>query len=201
MNVGGIANISYTKENQQIAFDICPANFVLNYLANQLNLEYDRNGEIAKTGTLNQKMFDELNQINYYQLHSPKSLGREWIHHFIFPIIDSFSISIQDKLHTYTHHIAYQLSNVLNKLSRKNINYQTLVTGGGAFHSFLWKEVIPIYLNKNCQLVFPDSMIINFKEALIFAFLGVLRIRGEENSLSTITGASQNSCGGIVVGK
>ncbi len=201
LNIGGIANMSYSIQNKRIAFDICPANFILNYLAQQINKEYDKNGELAKSGTLNQKMLNELNAIAYYRLPSPKSLGREYIERHFLPIIDSYTIPIHDKLHTYCHHIIFQVAEIVNKLSQqKNKTYSVLMTGGGAWNTFLWNELAPQYLRSNIPLFIPDNSIVDFKEALVFAFLGVLRIRNEINCLSSVTGASIDSCGGVIFG-
>lgn len=188
LNLGGIANISFQTQ-QRIAFDICPANIVLNKLANTLGQDYDNKGEMAKSGSLNTSLLKELNALDYYKTPYPKSLGIEWIEQTIFPILASSNISTEDKLNTFTQHISIQIANHLTEGST------TLVTGGGAYNSFLIER---IKTNSNSRIILPKKHIIDFKEALIFAFLGILRIRQETNVLKSVTGASTNNIGGCI---
>ena len=105
LNLGGFANISFNKNNKRIAFDICPVNFVLNHLAENHGLPYDKNGNLGRQGNVHTVLLNELNQIPYYQSTSPKSLGREWVEQEIFPVIDQFKISETDKIRTVYEHI------------------------------------------------------------------------------------------------
>jgi len=188
INIGGIANISI--KNNAKAFDICPANIVLNKLANELDLAYDNEGKIADSGKLNNELLNKLNQLQYYSDLPPKSLGIEWIENNIFPIINSYKISPTDKLKTFSTHIAMQISNYINVP-----NTTVFITGGGTFNTFLINQ---IKQHSKSQIIIPPTEIINFKEALIFAFLGVLRLRNETNCLSSVTGAIDNSIGGCI---
>ena len=190
INLGGIANISFQKENQRIAYDICPVNIVLNKLSNDLSQPYDKNGDIAQTGKIDQELLSELNNLNYYSLSYPKSLGIENIETETFPIINSHTISTKDKLRTFVEHIAIQITNNITAN-----NKEVLITGGGTFNSFLIER---INANSNNNIIIPLPQIIDFKEALIFAFLGVLRLRKEANTLKSVTGASQNNIGGCI---
>ncbi|MCB9335535.1 MAG: anhydro-N-acetylmuramic acid kinase, partial [Flavobacteriales bacterium] len=162
LNLGGITNISF-KKDKRLAFDICPNNIVLNFLANKLNLEYDNNGRIAKSGNLNESLLNELNLLNYYNEPYPKSLGIEWIQSCIFPILSKFKIPIADQLRTFCEHIAIQISKHLSP------NSQVLITGGGAYNKFLIERIKEL---NSCQIIIPDKQLIDFKEALIFGFLG-----------------------------
>jgi anhydro-N-acetylmuramic acid kinase len=188
LNLGGIANISYQKE-ERIAFDICPTNIILNKLANELGKEYDENGDIAKSGKIDNTLLNELNKLEYYQKPHPKSLGIEWVEQNISPILNNYKISIEDKLCTFTEHIAQQISVQLKKGS------SLFITGGGAFNSFLIQRLRE---NSNVKIVIPIKEIINFKEALIFGFLGVLRFRNEINTLKSVTGARFDNIGGCI---
>ncbi|PKP15083.1 MAG: anhydro-N-acetylmuramic acid kinase, partial [Bacteroidetes bacterium HGW-Bacteroidetes-23] len=132
LNLGGFSNISFEENGKRIAFDISPVNTVLNFYANQIGLNYDDKGEIARSGKLNQVLLSELNNLDFYQKKYPKSLGIEFVNTAILPLIDNYSISIEDKLHTFVEHIATQIALALPKNEGK-----ILTTGGGAYHLFL----------------------------------------------------------------
>ena len=189
LNLGGIANISYQSNEQRIAFDICPANMVLNYLAGLAGFEYDKNGEMAESGKLLPELLDLLNKLSYYQLPPPKSLGREWVEGSIIPLLDSFRYSIPDLMNTVVQHI------VLNISACTSRNENMLVTGGGAHNTYLINELSK---SSNANICIPDDSLIDFKEALIFAFLGYLRLERKTNTLKSVTGAIRDSCGGAI---
>jgi anhydro-N-acetylmuramic acid kinase len=192
LNLGGIANISYEHAGKRIAFDICPVNMALNFLVSFSGYTYDNNGSMASRGQIDPSLLYNLNQLDFYKIKPPKSLGREWVNHHFLPLMSENSFQIENKLRTVAEHIAAQIAKVVNALPMGKM----LVTGGGAKNDFL----IGLIKSKiNSDLVIPDPEIIDFKEALIFAFLGVLRWRGEINTLSSVTGASKDSCGGILV--
>jgi anhydro-N-acetylmuramic acid kinase len=191
LNLGGFSNISFDENQQRIAFDISPVNTVLNYYSNILSFPYDDRGLIAKSGNFNSDLFDKLNDLDFYKLSFPKSLGIEFVNEFIFPIIKSFIIPTKDIMNTFLEHIAFQISKVIYKKRAK-----LLITGGGAYNDFLL-ERIKFYL-PNIEVVIPDNKTIEFKEALIFAFLGILRMRNEINVLSSVTGAQKNHCSGLI---
>jgi len=191
LNLGGFANISYAKSGGRIAFDICPANIVLNHLTASLHLDYDENGDLAKAGNLDQTLLEELNKLQYYHRQPPKSLGKEWVIENVFPILERYKIPSEDKLRTYVEHISYQVAKAISQTD----SFTMLITGGGAFNTFLIER---IHEKTGIVLVLPDPLIINFKEALIFAFLGVLRWRNEINCLKSYTGASHDNIGGAI---
>jgi anhydro-N-acetylmuramic acid kinase len=190
LNLGGFANISYQQNNQRVAFDISPANIILNMLSKQLGRPYDDQGHLARQGCVDTDLLNKMNELEYYQNSHPKSLGYEWVENEILPIISNSKISIIDKVSTCTEHIANEISKCLPIGN-------TLLTGGGAYNKFLI-ERIRLQAPKDCTLNIPHHSIIDFKEALIFSFLGVLRIRNEVNSLSSVTGAEKDSCGGTI---
>ena len=191
LNLGGFSNISFEDNYKRVAYDICAVNTVLNYYANKLNLEYDNNGNVAKLGRLNTDLFNALNRLTYYQLPYPKSLGIEWVNENVFPLINSFSITEKDILHTYCHHIAFQLQQAI-----KDKKASILITGGGAYHSFLI-HTLKEYLSE-AEIIIPNHDIIQFKEALIFGLLGVLKLQNKTNVLSSVTGASQDHSSGYI---
>lgn len=194
LNLGGFSNISFDDKDQRIAFDISAVNTVLNYYSNSLGLPYDDKGEIAKSGNCNLELLEKLNNLEYYNLSYPKSLGIEFVNEFVFPLIESFKIPTEDKLNTFVEHIAFQISRVITKISAS-----LLITGGGVYNDFLM-ERIKFYLPNN-EVVIPNRKTIEFKEALIFAFLGVLKLRDEINVLSSVTGAKENHSSGKIYKK
>jgi len=191
LNLGGFSNVSFNENGKRIAFDISPVNTVLNFYANILGLEYDDAGKIAKSGKFHEALFQELNAVDFYSKSYPKSLGMEFVNQYILPIIQRTTIETDSILHTFVEHIAFQIAKALPKKTGK-----LLVTGGGAYHLYLL-ERMQFYL-PNIEIVIPDTKVIEFKEALIFGFLGVLRLRNEINVLSSVTGASKNHCSGII---
>ena len=189
LNLGGFANVSYQHKKERVAFDICPVNIALNYLAGLLNKEYDKSGAIAASGNVDSKLLAKLDSLSYYKLAFPKSLGREWLEEEFLPLLNGSKISVQDKLATVTEHIAVQIAKVLKGKGK------VLVTGGGAFNTYLIKR---IGSKTNVKLILTDKILINYKEALVFALLGVLRWRGEVNCLKSVTGAKRNNSGGSI---
>ena len=191
LNLGGFANISMDKDGNRIAYDICPVNIVLNHFVSDLGFDYDDKGKIASQGELNHDLLTELNSLRFYQDSYPKSLGLEWVKSEIFPLINTYNLNIKDILRTFTEHIAIQISKHLN--AKKNAI--VLVSGGGAYNDFLIKR---IQSQTNTSIIIPDKTIIEFKEALIFGFLGVLRLRNEVNCLRSVTGASKDHSSGKI---
>lgn len=193
LNLGGIANLSFDHEGKRIAYDICPVNIVLNHYANKEGLSYDDKGSLAATGSIDFPLLDLLNKLEFYKKPFPKSLGKEWIDKEVFPILAQKTLSTADILATFCRHIAMQIANQI-PVNARNV----LVTGGGAFNEFLIREMQNEL--KKTEVIVPAKNIVMFKEALIFAFLGVLRIRNEVNCLSSVTGASADNVGGALYG-
>ncbi len=195
LNLGGIANISTKTSNGIIAFDICPINIPMNYYSFILNLPYDKNGDIARSGTCNSKLLAKLNSLDFYTTPAPKSLGKEWVDEVFFPILKSSGCEIRDVLATLCQHMAIQIASQVNVQTDTRI----LVTGGGAFNTFLI-ELIQKELGEKCRIVVPDAQMVGFKEALIFAFLGLQRILNKPNGLKSVTGAEVDNIGGALYG-
>lgn len=190
LNLGGFSNISLQKNHQRIAFDISPVNVVLNYFAEKLGKNYDENGDFARNGAINFKILEQLNALTFYQKSAPKSLGVEFVNSEIFPLLKDETP--ENIIATFTEHIAEQIAKVFNDNQIKTV----LVTGGGTFNTYLLEKIRE---KSQTELIVPDENIINFKEALIFAFMGVLRLRNEVNVLCSATGSSENHCSGILV--
>lgn len=196
LNLGGIANLSLEQNKKRIAFDFCFANMGLNYLAAKAGNEFDKNGFLASTGKMEEAMLAQLETI-YKTLRTIRpSLGRERFEKSIQPILDNETIPIQNRMRTFCESIAIE---TLNAVPSKKKKLKLLVTGGGALNEFLMR-LIADKLKGKADVVIPEKQIIEFKEALIFAFLGVLRVRGEINCLKSVTRASRDSSGGMLVG-
>lgn len=192
LNLGGFANISFHLEGVRKAFDISPVNIVLNKLALQLGFEYDNNGEFALSGKINAKLLRQLNALDYYTEKIPKSLGIEWVESNVYPLIQGKDSTV-NLLRTFVEHIAIQIVGVINEYKLNVL----LVTGGGAYNSFLIARVSALCMAK---IIVPEAKVLDFKEALVFAFLGVLRARNEINVLKSVTGASCDHSSGKIVG-
>lgn len=197
INLGGIANLSYENKNKErLAYDICACNILLNSLAKLKEQEYDDKGLMARSGKIIESLFKEWNEFPFLKKEFPKSLGIEQIEPWILSKIDQGKYSVEDMMATAVEHIAVQISNSL-KFSKKE--GKVLLTGGGAFNDFLI-EKLQSNLNENYELVVADKKLVNYKEALIFAFLGVLNVRNEYNTLASVTGAQANSVSGQKLG-
>ena len=194
INLGGFANITIKSNNNLTAYDICPVNIVFNHLSNLRHLKYDDKGKIALSGKLNFELFNCLQSLDYYKQVSPKSLGVEWVNKNILPIISSFSeIPLEDLLNTFSKHFASQIA--INIKSAK----KTLITGGGVYNDYLIQNIINL---TESEIIIPSSEIIEYKEALIFGFLGVLKDLNINNCYSSVTGATKDhSSGNIFIPK
>ncbi len=190
LNIGGFSNI--TKINKKIiAYDISPANFALNFFARKFNKEYDKDGKIGQQGTVNQALLNNLNSLDYYSQNPPKSLSDHWFYDYFLKKINNSKINDTDKLRTIYEHIAFQIAQNINKLHIKKL----LITGGGAFNKFL---INLIKTKTSTEIIIPEKNIVEFKESIIFAFLGLLRYQGKNNCLASVTGAKSDNIGGAI---
>lgn len=190
VNLGGFANCTHLTQPTPLAYDICPLNVVLNPLAQKLGFPFDDQGKLAQSGQLNLGLFRRLNEINFYRTPPPKSLGIEWVNEFIQPILHEYkSLETVDLLHTLCQHISEQIARQLPKKG------EVMFTGGGAYNRFL---IQLIEQKTSCLISLPANEIIDFKEAIIFAFLGVLRHLNQPNCLASVTGADKNHSSGKI---
>ncbi|MFZ9942776.1 MAG: anhydro-N-acetylmuramic acid kinase [Bacteroidia bacterium] len=194
LNLGGIANISFEDGDEVKAFDICPVNMALNMLAAEAGKDFDESGQMALQGQINAQLLTQLNNIPLYQQAGPVSLGREWFEQSFKPFISDNNIPLNDRLRTVTEHVAERIATVLFKSPGTTM----LTTGGGAFNDFLIESIEEKISQHGIHVVVPDDNIVSFKEALIFALLGWLRMREEVNTFASVTGAKHNSIGGCV---
>lgn len=193
LNIGGFSNISFKRDNKRMAFDICPVNVVLNRLTQLLEKPFDDKGEIAASGKINELLLDKLNQLDYYKSESPKSLGIEWCNKQIFPLFNKSTLKTADLISTFTAHISKQIATVLNQYQIKNV----LISGGGAYNSFLIHSIQSI---TETEIIIPERNIIEYKESLIFGWMGLLKLKNQINVLSAVTGSKIDHSSGIVIG-
>lgn len=191
LNLGGIANVSFREGGERKAFDICPANMAFNHFTKELGYEYDLDGNLGRSGKIQEELLALLNDLEFYQETGPKSLGREWFEEEFLPLIYSFQLPAQDVLRTLYEHVSDQLTSATDQYPKGQI----LITGGGAHNVFL----IELFSEKTKhKTILPSEQIIDFKEAIIFAFLGILRLRHEVNCLSSVTGSQHDHSGGVI---
>ena len=189
LNIGGFSNISFQENGRRVAFDISPVNYVINHYTREIGLEMDRDGDIGRKGQISQGLLDKLNALDYYSKPGPKSLAREWVETEVFPILNDSRIGLEDLLRTYYEHCAQQLARVTTP------GRQILVTGGGAYNKFLLERMREL---SGCRLTVPEAAIVEYKEALIFAFLGVLYMQDRPSCLQSATGAAKDNIGGML---
>lgn len=198
LNIGGIANISANRD-PYVAFDICPANRVLNLLASDAGLDMDENGQLAAGGTINQALLHTLNDHGYYQLAWPKSLANDYGTEILYPVLKRSGIPLADQLCTYTEHIAEQTAKAIGLLQENHRpDSRLLVTGGGAFNGYLLERIRQHAQAHGVQVELPEPGLINYKEALVMALMAVLRWRQNDNVYASVTGARRNSVGGAL---
>ncbi|MFD0798565.1 anhydro-N-acetylmuramic acid kinase [Maribacter chungangensis] len=196
LNLGGISNISFEVKGKRIAYDIGLANMILNYITRKIDLEYDKGGALARSGNIHKEMLQKLNNLKYYLLPHPKSIGYEWFLEEVVPIVEATEAATEDLLHTAIHHICEKIAQQIHQNTIKE-GQKVLLTGGGALNTFLI-ETLTEKLGTATQVVVPEKKIIDFKEAMVFAFMGALRSQKLINVLSSVTGARQNSSSGIL---
>ena len=189
LNMGGFSNISFNEGDVRSAYDISPVNYVMNHYTRTIGLDYDKDGEMARSGKVCEELLERLDNLEFYSMKGPKSLGREWVENEVIPLIDSYDLSIEDKLCTFCEHVAVQIGSHIK-------GGKVLLTGGGALNKYLVERMSA--RAPQCEYVVPDKLTINFKEALIFAFLGMLYICDMPNCLSSVTGAKFNCVGGAL---
>ena len=194
LNLGGIANLSY----DDLAFDICPCNMALNWLARLQDpaQEYDKDGTIARSGEVDLQLWDELDELEYYSVQPPKSLGAEWFQQYIIPLIGEEEIPLADRMHTYVRHITRQVQSSLAQVGARR--QPIIITGGGTHNEFLMETLTQALKPLDLTPVELPRDVIDFKEAIIFAFLGLQTLLGRPNTLASVTGAQIDTCSGSI---
>ncbi|AYN68482.1 anhydro-N-acetylmuramic acid kinase [Euzebyella marina] len=196
LNLGGISNVSFEKDGERLAYDIGLANMILNYITRKEGIAFDKGGEMARSGNINTQMLKSLNSLEFYQLPHPKSIGYEWFVEKVVPIVDRTKDDMSNLLCTSVHHICDQVALQIEE-NTSGIDHKLFVTGGGALNEFLIETLQSKLLN-TAKVIVPEKKLIEFKEALVFALMGVLRIEQKTNVLKSVTGAKRNSSSGVV---
>jgi anhydro-N-acetylmuramic acid kinase len=190
LNIGGFTNISYKNKDQNIAFDICPGNIPINLYANKYDMEFDEGGEISRSGELNQNLLDLLNKLEFYSIYGAKSLGTEWLNAEFLPLLDDYSVA-SSVMRTVVEHEAFQIAKVLNEAGIKSV----YITGGGAKNHFLIERIASQYTG---EIRIPKEEIIDFKEAIIFGFLGFRYLENNATNCPNATGANREVVSGVL---
>ncbi len=196
LNLGGIANVSFQQQGLRVAYDICPINMLLNHLIAPLGLPYDAGGQRARSGTLNKNLLDALNRLPFYTQPFPKSLGYEWFVEAVLPLVKTHTDHTENLLHTAVVHAAQQIAAAILPHASPAKVFQLLATGGGAYNTF-FIEQLQEALGERVRVVVPSPEIIEFKEAIVFAFMGALHLVGEKTCLKSVTGATQDTSSGV----
>ncbi len=196
LNLGGISNMSFEKDGKRVAYDIGLANMPLNHITQKIGLAYDENGKLARTGKLDVELLKSLNALEYYRLPYPKSTGYEWFTEEIVPMIEASDSNETDLLHTFIHHNCEQIAKEVHA-NTSGKTQKLFATGGGALNQF-FTDTLQEKLGPKVKVVIPSKTIIAFKEALVFALMGVLRLEGNVNILSSVTGATSDSSSGQI---
>jgi len=197
LNLGGIANISATNvAGHRIAYDVTPCNIVLNQLAQELGNPYDPQGKLASAGIANQALFNRLMELDYFKQQPPKSLDKEASLKMIWAFLDQSKFSLQDQLATMVAVIAAQIAKAIND-NAPIANSKCFVTGGGAWNDYLLDQ---IQKQTDVAIHVPTATVVDYKEALIFAFMALLKIKDQNNVLASVTGAPYDHCSGSIDG-
>lgn len=204
LNLGGIANLSVAPgqggggtpggATDYVAFDVCPAGRVLNLLAERNGEPFDRDGRWAASGEVVPALLESLNALDYYGLPHPKSLANEFGSQEVYGLIEASRCSTEDGLRTYVEHIAMQVE----RAAAGGTAGKMLITGGGAHNVFLTERIGERLAPMGIEIVVADKTLADFKEALIMALIGVLRLRMEDNTFASVTGARRDSIGGAL---
>jgi len=193
VNLGGFANVSAQIDQERKAWDICPLNFVINRLMEKVDLPMDKDGRFGAEGIVINELLNRLNALDFYSWNGPKSLAQEWVDENVWPIIEEYEHeALKNIVRTCYEHFSEIIATDLN---RRITSGKVLFTGGGVYNAFF---INLLKTKLNCEVIIPDDRLVNYKEALVFALLGLLRMRGEANCLMNITGAGSNSSSGSI---
>lgn len=190
LNLGGIANLAVHRQGT-VGYDVGPCNQALDLLAREAGRPYDADGALARAGTVNDRLLAALEALPFYRQAPPRSLGREWFEAEMRPLIDVPGLPLVDRLRTVSEHVALRIA---AELERHGVR-EVLVTGGGAHNTLLLERMRAL---SGAVLEVPGPLLVDFKEAYLFALLGLLRWRGEANAAASVTGAGRDSVGGAL---
>jgi anhydro-N-acetylmuramic acid kinase len=189
LNLGGFANISKAHNGKSLAYDICPANLPMNRWVQEIGLNYDPDGSHARQGEVRQEVVDKVLELEFFKQSAPKSLGAEWLDAVYLPFFNN--LRLNDKLRTHL-----EIIKILCTRECQNLGINSVyLTGGGAFNTYLVELLRQAF---DGEVILPEPKLINYKEAVIFAFLGARFLRKESTTLSEVTGAKEALRTGIL---
>lgn len=192
LNLGGFANISFDDaQGRRLAFDIGPLNLALNQIAGMEGQDFDKDGELAARGHVDEDLLHHLNSLEYYKKEAPKSLGKEWFRDIFIPHSKNPGLSVQDLMATMVEHLAIQLASSVALACANKV----LVSGGGALNNTLMER---FSFHTGAKIHIPSQELVLYKEALIFAFMGLLKYQGEVNCLASVTGGASDLSAGTI---
>ncbi len=217
LNLGGIANMSLFRARvpelepdpanprvwlrgpwPHLAYDLCPANLALNHLAARYDpaLTHDPDGRLAAAGQVDAELLARLEALSFYQLVPPRSLGREFFLAEVLPLLEASAASVPDQLATLVEHIGRRLE---AELDRFGLGHTTmLVTGGGAHNATLIARLDRALAARHITRAAAPRELVDYKEALIFAWLGLCAMLRVANVLPGTTGAREAVVAGAI---
>lgn len=201
-NIGGISNVTVvSKDFDTFGFDTGLGNIMIDYCVNKyFSLPYDKDGEIAKEGTISDSWLACLLQDEYYFIDPPKSTGREYFSpKYIENTLKFAPQNPKDIIATVTALTAKTIADSYERFIYPNVGiHEAVICGGGAYNKTLMKYLrtyLPSYIDlKTCE---DYGISNNFKEVMAFALLGYCTYYGIPNNLPCCTGAKKR----VVMGK
>lgn len=197
LNLGGIANLSMAGETGYQAWDICPANQLLNYLARRVGKSFDDKGEIARSGRIIPELMHALQSINTLPVHQARSMNNTFIEQHYFPLVDAHDAPVEDLLRSAVEYISVCIAKQIHAQTY-GVPTSMMITGGGAHNAFLVSEIRDSLNAAGIDLVLPASTIIDFKEAALIALCGLLHVCKMPNSFASVTGAEVDTVNGAM---
>jgi anhydro-N-acetylmuramic acid kinase len=198
LNLGGISNITITSESMDpIAYDIGPANGLMDaaiaaYTSGKTT--YDKDGQLAAAGVVNQKLLSEFLKHPYYEIKAPKSTGKEIFHlPYLLEILGpTQDWVIENVLATLLEVTVETVAQEVEKYALSSL----YVAGGGAANKQLMKRMQERLSNCTIRSISELGISTQSKEAIAFALIGFLSMHGLPGQIPSCTGAS----GGRVLG-
>jgi anhydro-N-acetylmuramic acid kinase len=196
LNLGGIANITINQSNTVYSWDISPCNQVFNHLAQKEGKEFDKGGSIARSGKILMELIHKWQENTYFSQMPPKSMDNTWVKENYIKEIDKIDQPVKILMASFAEFVAIQLSKDLKSL---DLNPgKILVTGGGAFNAHFISR-LKVHLSPlNWVVEVAEESLINYKEAMLMAYMGHRYINKKTNTISTATGAEKDLISGAL---
>ncbi len=200
-NIGGIGNVTVlSKDCETFAFDTGPGNMLIDAFCKKLfNLPFDKDGEIAAQGKINETWLNELLNEDYYKLTPPKSTGRELFNDgYIKAISQTAPKDKYDTIATLTALTAKTIANSYKDFVLPKTNLDEIVIGGGGAYNKTMLKLIENYTGISVKTHNDFGIDDKFKEAIAFAMLGFCTLNNTPNNLPSCTGAKKSVIMGVV---